>query len=385
MAGNLHLHLSDGHDIVKKTIRYSHEYLEGASGVVIAPSGAFALVTHGGRQPCLAAWQASLSSSGDDDDDDDVIPGVQSCASGPQDLYSIARIDLDAGDITFPYIGLDAPPSGIAIAPSGAFALVTIGYKVARIDLVTGSVTFPYTFPYFGFRLIIGVAIAPTGSFALVMEQPTTKPQWHNHGKYKSTSNFPGELVRVDLCTGEVTRPYKNIQYTKFEVAACRLEDGGVAIAADSTFALVTGRWTKKPASHSKKPGKSNKHEPLSNVARIGLSTGAVSPPYPGVFVTGLATAPCGSYATMFASSDGTSPGPWSWPDRPLHGKNHVHQIHERMLKGGGNLNRRECCSFAGCIVWAGALWHCRAPPRVPSDQALCMAGSSARLCSRMR
>jgi DNA-binding beta-propeller fold protein YncE len=68
--------------------------------------------------------------------------------------------------VTFPYAGFNSP-TGVAISPDGAFALV-VNYNrhhVARIDLAGGGeVTTSYT----GFTYPLGVAISPDGALALV-------------------------------------------------------------------------------------------------------------------------------------------------------------------------------------------------------------------------
>ena len=63
-------------------------------------------------------------------------------------------------------------PTSVPSAPSEGFALVTNygGNSVGRIDLDTGNITFPYTGVSNSALNPTGVAIAPSGEFALVAD-----------------------------------------------------------------------------------------------------------------------------------------------------------------------------------------------------------------------
>ena len=121
----------------------------------------------------------------------------------------MGRIDLGStGAVTFPYTGFS--PHGVAIAPSGGFALVANagGDNVSRIDLGTGAVTFPYT----GFSAPDGVAIAlPSGptTSAPTTDAPTstipttatTETPNQNNSPATRTGIFDGLLMLVVAAT----------------------------------------------------------------------------------------------------------------------------------------------------------------------------------------
>ena len=121
---------------------------------------------------------------------------------------NVGRIDLGTGAVTFPYTGFS--PHGVAIAPSGGFALVANagGDNVSRIDLGTGAVTFPYT----GFSAPDGVAIAlPSGptTSAPTTDAPTstipttatTETPNQNNSPATRTGIFDGLLMLVVAAT----------------------------------------------------------------------------------------------------------------------------------------------------------------------------------------
>jgi sugar lactone lactonase YvrE len=124
-------------DLLTREVTFPHVGLSAPTGVAIAPDGTFALVTH------TATY----------------------CSD------TLERIDLLTKKITLPCAGSKcngdfSNPSAISIAPNGRFALTTNtgDNTVGRIDLVTNEVTFPYI----GFDAPCGIAIAPNGKFALV-------------------------------------------------------------------------------------------------------------------------------------------------------------------------------------------------------------------------
>ena len=106
---------------------------------------------------------------------------------------------LDTGAVTFPHTGFSLP-SGVAIAPSGGFALVanTGGNHVGRIDLGTGAVTFPHT----GFSSPYGVAIAPSvPTTSTIPTTATTEAPNQNNSPATRTGIFDGLLMLVVAAT----------------------------------------------------------------------------------------------------------------------------------------------------------------------------------------
>ena len=218
----------------------------------------------------------------------------------------IYRIELDSGQISNPFKWSGSNPIGVAIAPSGAYALATDTdrARLAHIDLQSKQVTHPYA----GLQHPTGVAISSSGKIALVDSGGNSVCRIDldtsgTHGKltksvftglscdhtgfsfapdesYALCANTgKGSVARLDLTTGKC-EPNK---YTGFQ----RVK--GVAVSPNGRFALVCdlngGR-----------------------VGHIDLSTGAVSFPYGACFMSpfSVAFAPSGEFALF---SCGGNPG----------------------------------------------------------------------------
>jgi len=141
------------------------------------------------------------------------------CEDSPEPDHHVARIDLSSsttGKVTWPY-SVDSKPQGIAIAPSGKFAILSYeGDKtggIARLDLSSNSVEELHDDSRL--QLCYQVAFAPSGGFTWVASPPY-------HG-------------RVDLRTQEIAFALD------YDEDGIEMNDPrGLAIAPSETYALVT-------------------------------------------------------------------------------------------------------------------------------------------------
>jgi len=158
-------------------------------------------------------------------------------------------------------------PGRVAIAPDDSYLLVVDRSfpkpSIAKIDLASGWVSFPYT----GLPGPADVAISVHDSFALVACN-----EMRNH--------FLGNSVaRIDLANDEVTFPFAPRDLFP---SLCK----GIAISADSKFALVTSG-------------------PNVGIKRIDLVNGTISTiPYPAEACADGVAISADSYFALVANSD---------------------------------------------------------------------------------
>jgi DNA-binding beta-propeller fold protein YncE len=201
--------------------------------IAIAPNGTFALVTNSENDLIsyidlqTPAEGAEASVAAVDTPNQVAISPCSSFALVACEDSKIARIDLSGpslGAVTFPYEELDFKPQGIAIAPSGKYALLCHDSRsiagVSSLDLASGSVADLHDDSRL--QCCRHVAFAPSGSFA-----------WVGASAYHA---------RIDRRTEEIS--FAEFSY---EEDGLEIKDAlGVAIAPSENYALVTCAETDK-------------------------------------------------------------------------------------------------------------------------------------------